>query len=267
MILRAAFAGLAAVLVLAACATPRPPAPVPPPPPSPPAPSPEVVKAQRCEAVYAKLDALPDFQRQFTGQLSQLGEGAVPLFRAKFLEVCRERSAEEVSCLEERGEDCEALEPVLRAAGSRFAESMMASMTPEQRAELALKAARSEPVAVLTSIGTAARAHQAEAVDPAKYQFPPTVGPTPARDCCAQGGECKPDPEAWSGPSWKSLGIEASEPHRYQYEFKSQGKGKTAAFTARALGDPLCVGKREIWEISGKVTEAGVEVSAPRQVQ
>ena len=82
-------------------------------------------------------------------------------------------------------------------------------------------------------------------------QYPVSTPLVPNADCCVQGGKCRPNPSVFEAPSWEALIFSVDDPHYYQYQFVSSGIGKEAKFLARAVGDPTCTGKREVWEIQG----------------
>jgi hypothetical protein len=92
-----------------------------------------------------------------------------------------------------------------------------------------------------------------------KAAFPTgKVGPTPATDCCASGGKCKPDAQAWADPVWKELGFSIEEPHAFQYSYESDGK----TFTAKAIG---CGDAGGTWTANGVVVGGNpqIEISGP----
>lgn len=87
-------------------------------------------------------------------------------------------------------------------------------------------------------------------------QFPRTVGLTPSVEAACVDGvrqPLPPAPEAWSDPTWKSLGFSVDQPDIYRYEFVSTGTGVGAMFTARALGDLNCDGVYATFERIGVV--------------
>jgi hypothetical protein len=93
--------------------------------------------------------------------------------------------------------------------------------------------------------------------------FPPSVPLTPAKSCCEQGGQCQPDPKTFSHSSWVALNFSVDDPYSFQYEFTSSGKDGTATFTARAIADIGCTGKKTTLERSGTIGPDGNVVIAP----
>jgi type IV pilus assembly protein PilA len=84
--------------------------------------------------------------------------------------------------------------------------------------------------------------------------FPPSATLTPAAPPCAGGKDhYDPDPEQWKQPGWQALNFAIDEPHQYRYEFISGGTGKSAWFTARAVGDLDCDGVSATFERMGTV--------------
>ncbi len=88
-------------------------------------------------------------------------------------------------------------------------------------------------------------------------QFPASIGLTPARSCCEQGGKCMPDQTTWNNESWAALNFSVDDPYYFQYEFTSSGTEKNAKFTARAIGDIDCSGRKSVFERSGHVLDDG----------
>lgn len=85
--------------------------------------------------------------------------------------------------------------------------------------------------------------------DPVVWQFPKSAPLTPAKPCCKQkGGRCQPDDSVWSHHAWRMVGFEISEPHLFQYQFISAGKGSNAKVTVRAVADKNCDGKYLVLE-------------------
>ena len=67
------------------------------------------------------------------------------------------------------------------------------------------------------------------------HRFPDTAPITPA---AIPGAVHVRDPNGtWDGPTWQALAFSISDPHYYSYEYVATGRGTTASFTARALGD------------------------------
>jgi hypothetical protein len=86
-------------------------------------------------------------------------------------------------------------------------------------------------------------------------QFPQSTPITPPKDCCSQpNGKCAAAPTNFESKTWEALNFSVDEPMTYRYLYTAQGTGASATFTARAIGDPGCTGKQEIWEVSAKGT-------------
>ena len=93
---------------------------------------------------------------------------------------------------------------------------------------------------------------------PLTPRFPLTTSPTPPRPFCEDGDDgFVPRPEDWQQPGWRELDFAVEGPHRYRYEFVSQGEGPDAIFTARVLGDLDCDGVLSTFERSGYIDERG----------
>jgi hypothetical protein len=89
-------------------------------------------------------------------------------------------------------------------------------------------------------------------------RVPPTAaGPTPQSTCCAQGGECSPDPALWDAPGWRELGFSVDGAHRYAYQYTPDPSGLGA--TLRAAADLDCEGTVSVIEV--KLTVAGGKVA------
>ena len=71
----------------------------------------------------------------------------------------------------------------------------------------------------------------------------------PAGDCCAgPDKKCAPEKDAFEkDPVWKELDFSIDEPSAWSYEYESDG----ATFTATAVGDPDCSGKKLTYKIEG----------------
>lgn len=63
----------------------------------------------------------------------------------------------------------------------------------------------------------------------------------------------KPKKGTWSHPTWRALNFKIDSPHRYQYEYVSDGK----SFTARAIGDLDCDGVLSTFERVGLIDRDG----------
>lgn len=92
-----------------------------------------------------------------------------------------------------------------------------------------------------------------------EYQFPNSVGRTPALSCCVGGiaGKCAPDPSHWTSPTWVALHFSVNDPHYYQYEFLSSGTGNASVYTVRAVGDLDCDGIESLFQIYGGIGSNG----------
>jgi type IV pilus assembly protein PilA len=87
-----------------------------------------------------------------------------------------------------------------------------------------------------------------------KHAFPAATEWTPARGCCGQPNDkCAPDPEAFSGPTWRALGFSIEDPHHYQYRFRRTEGG----FVVEARGDLDCDGKFSSFRREGRVEPGG----------
>ena len=83
--------------------------------------------------------------------------------------------------------------------------------------------------------------------------FPASAPLTPSEIPCGVAAE--PLPEDWAAsPSWATLNFEVREPHRYSYQFDSEGTGVGATFTASAFGDVDCDGIYSTFIRVGEVT-------------
>ncbi|MBL8623167.1 MAG: hypothetical protein JNK64_17785 [Myxococcales bacterium] len=95
--------------------------------------------------------------------------------------------------------------------------------------------------------------------------FPPgSAGPTPATSCCADPTRrCQPDPIAWQGEPWATLGFEMTSPHFYQYTYTGTADGQS--FTATAIGDLDCDGNEVVYTLTGRVVggSPSFELSPP----
>ncbi|MFZ4580762.1 MAG: hypothetical protein ACOYOB_20455 [Myxococcota bacterium] len=90
--------------------------------------------------------------------------------------------------------------------------------------------------------------------------FPESTGRTPPKrpDCVAgKPTLVQPKPETFSMPTWMALNFSVDDPFVYQYEYISSGTGKSAKFTARAIGDTDCDGVEAVYEVQGSVGKDG----------
>lgn len=89
-------------------------------------------------------------------------------------------------------------------------------------------------------------------------RFPQTTAPSPDRRFCDDGDDgFAADPSVWRQPGWQELNFAIDGGHRFQYQFISKGSGRTAEFTARALGDLDCDGVLSTFERVGFVDDEG----------
>jgi hypothetical protein len=97
-------------------------------------------------------------------------------------------------------------------------------------------------------------------------QFPVTTPLAPKVSCCATPGRitCEPSPHDFEAETWQSLVFSRDAPFHFQYEFVSSGSGRSAKFLARAVGDPTCTGKMQVWEVSAKIAPDGAVVPTDR---
>lgn len=94
--------------------------------------------------------------------------------------------------------------------------------------------------------------------NPIARRFPRSAPPTPDRPFCEDGDDgFVYQPDDWTHPGWQELGFALDGPHRYRYEFVSEGEGPRAMFTARAIGDLNCDGVLSTFERVGAVDEHG----------
>ena len=91
--------------------------------------------------------------------------------------------------------------------------------------------------------------------------LPPSVGPTPDGSPCDHPGEQYPaNAPGWDDPTWKSLGVGMDGPHRYRYQFESNGlTGADAAFTISAYGDLDCDGIWSTFQRTGHGTPGSAD--------
>ncbi len=87
-----------------------------------------------------------------------------------------------------------------------------------------------------------------------------SIGPTPPiGTCCAQGGQCAPDPAWWAHPTWQALGFVIMDPHYYSYQYQVADDGQS--FTVRAIGDLDCDGNYATFEMDGQIVDGALQGS------
>lgn len=124
---------------------------------------------------------------------------------------------------------------------------------PAARRSCTAKARAAEADQLLGYLAERVAAHVATA-----GRVPPTAaGPTPQTSCCAQGGECSPDPALWDAAGWRELGFSVDGAHRYAYQYAPDPSGLGA--TLRAVADLDCEGTVSAIEV--KLTVAGGKIS------
>lgn len=120
----------------------------------------------------------------------------------------------------------------------------------------------SEPADKISEIYRSAGAYytggwQADA-GPGAGRFPESVPLTPSRPCCEGPNQRCPgyaenELGPWDHPTWQALNFRTSDPHRFQFEFVSDG----TSFTARAIGDLDCDGVYSTHERMGFINDQG----------
>jgi hypothetical protein len=93
-------------------------------------------------------------------------------------------------------------------------------------------------------------------------QLPPSIGWTPAIDCCQQSGgtgRCSAvaNQSAWAAPTWQALGFELYDDFYYQYRFDVSGN--RVLFQAR--GDLDCDGEPGLFTREAIITTDGLQVA------
>lgn len=89
-------------------------------------------------------------------------------------------------------------------------------------------------------------------------RFPAAIGQTPGDPSvlmCSGGASVafRPLADTWSDETWMALNFAISDPHRFSYQFESEGIGADASFTARASADLDCDGTGSLFERAGGV--------------
>lgn len=101
--------------------------------------------------------------------------------------------------------------------------------------------------------------YSSEQLGPDKARFPASTELTPDAPFCVDGESgIEPTATAWDGESWQALNFAIGERHNYRYQFISEGTGKGAMFTARAMGDLDCDGVLSTFERVGFVGDDGI---------
>lgn len=108
---------------------------------------------------------------------------------------------------------------------------------------------------------------QAESGDPPR--FPPSAPQSPEIACCrGADGRCPVDSSHWEASTWRALGFSIDEPHRLQYEYRSE----ESSYTLRSEGDLECRGRTVRFERTGAfeeglgvVSEQSIEVAPDAQ--
>lgn len=94
-------------------------------------------------------------------------------------------------------------------------------------------------------------------------RFPPSARRLPELPCCrGTDGRCPVDDTLWEEPSWREIGFSIDEPHRLQYEYRSE----ESSYTLRSEGDLGCSGRPVRFEIAGTSTEMGIMVERDIEV-
>ena len=90
-----------------------------------------------------------------------------------------------------------------------------------------------------------------------KRQFPAAqVAPDGWYGQVCDGSDSKkfqPTAKTWDNDTWQALNFAVEDPFYYQYEYKSDGTGKSSKFTAAANGDLNCDGTYSTFERIGTV--------------
>lgn len=88
-----------------------------------------------------------------------------------------------------------------------------------------------------------------------RHKFPRNTPLTPKRRCCKNSdGLCRDkNGTNWEHPTWKAIGFEIADPHRYQYRFRQRNRDANARFTAGGYGDLDCDGTFSTFERIGHV--------------
>ncbi|MFN0251886.1 MAG: hypothetical protein ACKV2T_33730 [Kofleriaceae bacterium] len=111
---------------------------------------------------------------------------------------------------------------------------------------------KSEPSLLLNKLGKNLKVYYA-----IESKFPVgEVALTPGESCCASPvGKCASTPDMWQQPVWQALDFEITEPHMFQYRYRSDGTN----VIAEAVGDLDCDGQTityrlEAWAQNGNPT-------------
>lgn len=128
------------------------------------------------------------------------------------------------------------------------------------------KSMASEAKVRLNQIARAAQQAMLEEHMGADGQIAPPSAPaaaplTPAKGaCCGQPNQqCAPTKADWDHPTWRTLGFEMFDPHRYSYAFEPTADG----FVATAVGDLDCDGTFATYELRGTLQNGEVKLAEP----
>jgi hypothetical protein len=85
---------------------------------------------------------------------------------------------------------------------------------------------------------------------------------TPSSPCCQRtGGKCEPSPDHWKNPIWQELDFELTEPHLFQYRYRSDG----VTVLVEAVGDLDCDGRTVTWrlDLNGNAGQPTMAITEP----
>lgn len=219
--------------------------------------------AQRCDSLWSGIEQGKAFRQELADML-QGYPAKIAAFRAHFLDGCQSLPAKDLDCGEAHPgralfRQCPALGQLFHAAATA------PDVAGAKVAELREEGLAREALANLRALGQAARMLRLQDGPSSKFEFPDSVGPTPARACCASPEKtCASQPADWKSATWKALHFAPRGPLRFRYSFESGGQGKAAHFTARAEGDPDCNGQPKRWELTGSSEGGRFVVTEPR---
>ncbi len=88
-------------------------------------------------------------------------------------------------------------------------------------------------------------------------RFPPGHTDWVPKTPCCKGAtrRCIPADSEWSVEPWRSLRFSMSEPHYFQWRYRSAGEGRQAHFIVEARADLDCDGKYSSYKLGGQVDE------------